>query len=61
LRDFVVEALSVAAHYSETAIIFARIGDVDCMELAIGEYARTATLATKTARELVNLRNEVAS
>ena len=61
LRDFVVEALSVAAHYSDTAVTFAQIGDIDCMELAIREFARTATLATKTARELVDLRNGVTS
>ena len=58
LREFVIEALSIAAHYSDTTITFARIGDYACFEMSMREFARTASIAAKTARELIDLRNE---
>jgi hypothetical protein len=56
LRAFVIEALSIAAHYNGTAITFAQIGDDACLEMSIREFARTASIATRTARELIDLR-----
>ena len=58
LRDAIVEALAVSAHYNDTAITFAPLGDDACLEMALREFARTASVATKTARELIELRNE---
>jgi hypothetical protein len=56
LREAIVEALSIAAHYSDTAITFAELGDDACLEMAMREFAKTASVATKAARELIALR-----
>ena len=56
LCESIVEALSVASHYNETAITFAQIGDLDCLEMSMREFARTASIATRSTRELIDLR-----
>ncbi len=58
LRDLVIEALTISAHYSETSITFAQLGDDECLELSMREFAKTASIATKTARELIDLRRK---
>ncbi len=56
LRDFVVESLSLAAHYADTAMTFASIGDDALLEQSMRGYTQFARAAAKAAREVVNIR-----
>ncbi len=51
LRDFVIESLSLAAHYADTAMTFASIGDDALLEQSMRGYTHFARAAAKAARE----------
>jgi hypothetical protein len=60
LREYAAETLRLAAHYIDTAIVFAAIEDDASLERSMTCFVGFAREAAKVTREIVDLRKNAA-